>query len=185
MLSDWKGSVNIMCYPNEHQNVVFSVHSWARSTFQSAYKPNFRFLTKSSVFTSGLLGELYIELFNEGISKNKMWAKMFPEIMLWKRMGLETDQNIFDTYFLISKRVQGGSPANRGLAPLARFWYCYILPRYAPSSGSDMKKYPAFPAVWNASRGLEVLYRSEQSHFFMKWEIRGAMAPEKILREMR
>ena len=37
-------------------------------------------------------------------------------------MGLETDQNIVDTYFLISKRVQGGSPANRGLAPLARFW---------------------------------------------------------------
>ena len=37
-------------------------------------------------------------------------------------MALETDQNIVGTYFLISKRVQGGSPANRGLAPLARFW---------------------------------------------------------------
>ena len=37
-------------------------------------------------------------------------------------MGLETDQNIVDTYCLISKRVQGGSPANRDLAPLARFW---------------------------------------------------------------
>ena len=31
------------------------------------------------------------------------------------------------------------------------------IPRFAPSSGSDMKKYPAFPAVRNASRGLEVL----------------------------
>ena len=106
MLSDWRGSMNIMCSPNEHQNVVFSLHSWARSTFQSAYKPKFRFFAKSSVFASGLLGELYSELFNEGISKHKMWAKMFPEIMLWKRMGLETDQNIVDTYFLISKRVQ-------------------------------------------------------------------------------
>ena len=38
-----------------------------------------------------------------------------------KGMGLEIDQNIVDTYLLTSKRVQGGSPANRGLAPLARF----------------------------------------------------------------
>ena len=32
-----------------------------------------------------------------------------------------SDQSIIDTYFLISKRAQGGSPANRGLAFLARF----------------------------------------------------------------
>ena len=31
------------------------------------------------------------------------------------------DQFIVDAYFLISQRVQGGSPANCGLAPLARF----------------------------------------------------------------
>ena len=30
-------------------------------------------------------------------------------------------QKLIDTYFSISKRVQGDSPANRGLAPLARF----------------------------------------------------------------
>ena len=87
MLSDWRGSVNIMCYLNEHQKVVFSVMSWARSTFQSAYKPKFRFFAKSSVFASGLLGEVYSELFNESILKQNVWAKMFPEIMLWKGNG--------------------------------------------------------------------------------------------------
>ena len=39
------------------------------------------------------------------------------------------------------------------------------IPRFAPSSGSDMKKYPAFPAVRNASRGLEVLCRFAHSKF--------------------
>ena len=60
-------------------------------------------------------------------------------------MGLETDQNIVDTYFLISKRVQGGSPANRGLAPLARFWSIFedtiaILNVQGPISDQEMVK---------------------------------------------
>ena len=66
----------------------------------------FDFFAKSSVFVSGLLGELYSELFNERSQSTKCEQRCFRRLCFEKGMGLKTDQNIFDTYFLISKRVQ-------------------------------------------------------------------------------
>ena len=60
--------------------------SWVEQAqlFNPLISQIFDFFAQCNVFASGLLGELYSELFNEGISKHKMWAKMFPENMLWK-----------------------------------------------------------------------------------------------------
>ena len=92
MLSDWRCSVNIMCWANEHQNEVISVPNWASSTFQSAYKPNFGFFGTGSVFASILLWKVYSELFNESIFQYTQ-----PEHLL---NFLNQSIDVFDEYVL-------------------------------------------------------------------------------------